>query len=119
MKNSLLIDPLARTLSDTLFTITDSRKDAIVAVFMDWLTKYARLKPAPDIPDRIAKIEPRLRKLAKNLSVCIEREKIVIRTDADSQALLDSFRRGTSWFEPHPDVNAAIMLALANGGNAS
>jgi hypothetical protein len=111
--------PVASMLKDNLFTMTTEKENAVVDIFMDWLNNYARLKPVPDLADRIIKMVPRLRKLAKNMEVSIEEGKLVIRSDADSETLLNVFRRGSSWFDPHPDVNAAILLALANGANAS
>lgn len=117
--DDFLVAPLADCLKETLFTITTEKENAVVAGFLDWLTNKARLKPVPDLQDRITKMGPRLRKLAENLEVRIKDGKLVVKADAESETLLNQFRYGTNWFEPHPDVNAAILSALADGANAT
>lgn len=102
-------------LDETLFTITTEKQDKVVETFLDWLTGKARLKQVPDLADRISKMEPKLRKLAKNLDVGYQGGKLVVKADADSTALLSLLRRGSDWFEPHPGVDAAILSALVKG----
>lgn len=104
---------------DKLFTITSRKIDAVASVFMDWFNKEARLKPLPDLQQRIVAMEPKLRKMARNLDLSFQDGKLVIKTDADSQSLLNLLRRGSDWFDPHPDVNAAILVALTNGSQVS
>jgi hypothetical protein len=100
---------------ENLFTITPQKERAITEVFMDWLNGSARLKPLPDLPQRIQAMEPKLRKMAKNLDLSFQDGKLVIKADAESESLLTLLRRGSDWFDPHPDVNAAILVALTNG----
>jgi hypothetical protein len=104
---------------ENLFTMTTKKEEAIVGVFMDWLNKDARLKPLPDLPKRISDLEPRLRRMAKNMRISFQDGKLVIKTDAESGSLLSLLRRGSDWFDPHPDVNAAILLALSTGSQVS
>ena len=113
-EQGLLMDVFSSVLEDTLFTITTQKQDSVVAVFMEWFTKHAQLKRVPDLQDRLAKMEPKLRKMAKNLKVSIEEGKIVIKSDAESENLLALLKRGSDWFEPHPDVQAAILLGLSS-----
>ena len=120
MKDSgFIMEALSSVLDETLFTITDQKERAVADILMDWLNNTARLKPVPDLAARIMRMEPRLRKMAKNLEMSIQEGKLVIKTDAESETLLNLLRRGSDWFDPHPDVNAAILLALADGANAS
>lgn len=100
---------------EKLFTMTTKKEKAVVAVFMDWLNKDARLKPVPDLQQRIINMEPKLKKMAKNLDLSFKDGKLVIKSDAESDSLLNLIRRGSDWFDPHPDVNAAILVALTNG----
>lgn len=102
-----------------LFTITTRKTDAIVQVFMDWFNHSARLKPVPDLQNRIQAMEPKLRKMARNLDLSFHDGKLVIKTDAESESLLNLLKRGSDWFDPHQDVNAAILVALANGSQVS
>lgn len=119
MKDSgFLMEGIASAFKENLFTITTKKEDAVVAVFLDWFNKEAQLRRVPDLTKRIVDMEPKLRKMAKNLDVSIKDGKLVIRSDADSEALLSLLRRGSDWFEPHPDVNAAILLGLSNGEQA-
>lgn len=104
---------------ENLFTITTKKENAIVAVFMDWLNNDARLKPLPDLQQRIMDTEPKLRKMAKNLDLSFLDGKLVIKADAESESLLSLLRRGSDWFDPHPDVNAAILMALTSGSQVS
>lgn len=116
MKNSgFVMDALEDTFKKSLFTITTKKEAAVTAMFLDWLNKKAHLKPVPDLQKKIVEMGPKLNRMAKNLDLSIVEGKIVIKTDAESESLLNSFRRGSSWFSPHPDVNGAILLALAEG----
>jgi hypothetical protein len=116
-KSGVFMDAIRGAFQDNLFTMTTEKEDAVVSRFMNWLNHDARLKPVPDLPDRIAAMEPKLRKLAKNLEVSIQKGKLVVRADAESTALLSLLRRGSDWFDPHPDVDAAILLALGKGAS--
>lgn len=100
---------------ETLFTITPNKEQAVVEVFMDWFNNSARLKPLPDLPQRIAAMEPKLRRMAKKLDLSFQDGRLVIKADAESESLLNLLNRGSDWFDPHPDVNAAILVALTNG----
>lgn len=102
-----------------LFTMTAQKENAVVSIFLDWFNKEAQLKPIPDLQQRIINLVPKLRKMARNLSFEFKEGKLVIKSDADSQSLLDLLRRGSDWFEPHPDVNAAILVALTSGSQVS
>lgn len=106
---------LAEAFEDKLFTITTKKENEIVSVFMDWLSNYARTKPVPDLQQRIAAMAPKLRTMAKNLKLNLQDGKLVVSAGADSQSLLNLLRRGSDWFDPHPDVNAAILVALTSG----
>lgn len=114
-----MMEGIVADLEGNLFTITVEKEDAIVAVFLDWLNKDAQLKPVPDLQKRLLEIGPKLKKMAKNLKITVLEGKLVIRTDAESESLLSLLRRGSSWFSPHPDVNAALLLGLSNGAKAS
>lgn len=105
----LMVWPLEKS----LFTITTKKEEAIVTIFMDWFTTTASLKRVPDLQQRLAQMPIKLRKLAKNLEISIHEGKLVIKTDADSEILLSLLRRGSDWFEPHPDVDAAILVGLS------
>ena len=111
----LFMDAVRGALQDNLFTITTKKQDAVVERFMAWFNHDARLKPVPDLAQRIVDMEPKLRKMAKNLEVSIQKGELVIRSDAESMALLSLLRRGSDWFDPHRDVDAAILLALSKG----
>ena len=102
-------------LNDTLFTLTSEQEESVVGALMNWLNNEARLKPVPDLADRLVSMAPRVRKMAENLTVSIDEGKLVVKTDAESEATLNLFRRGSSWFDPHPDVEAAILRALVEG----
>lgn len=115
--NNFLMKLVSDQLDDTLFTITTEQEDKVVQVFMNWFNKEARLKPVPDLAQRVADMEPKLRKMAENLDVSIQKGKLVVRADAESTALLSLLRRGSEWFDPHRDVDAAIMWALAEGAS--
>jgi hypothetical protein len=104
---------------ENLFTISSKKIDAITALFLNWLNNSARLKPVPDLQVRIAGMEPKLRKMAKNLDLSFQDGKLVIKADAESESLLSLLRRGSDWFDPHPDVNAAILVALTSGSQVS
>ena len=106
---------LREAFEENLFTITPKKERAVAEVFMDWLNNSARLKPLPDLPRRIQAMEPKLRKMAKKLDVSFRDGELVIKADAESESLLSLLRRGSDWFDPHPDVNAAILVALTNG----
>jgi hypothetical protein len=112
-KRSGFMDLIAAPLEKSLFTITTKKEEAIVTVFLDWFTKSASLKQVPDLQKRITDMEPRLRKMAKNLKVSIKEGKLVIRSDADSEVLLSLLRRGSDWYEPHPDIDSAILVGLS------
>jgi hypothetical protein len=114
-KEGVFMDAVRGALQDNLFTITTKKEDAVVERFMSWFNNDARLKPLPDLAQRITDMEPKLRKMAKNLEVSIQEGKLVIRSDAESMALLSLLRRGSDWFDPHRDVDAAILLALGKG----
>ena len=116
-KEGVFADAVRSALQDNLFTNTTQKQNAVVERFMNWLNRDARFKPVPDLAQRIANMEPRLRKMAKNLEVSIQRGKLVIRSDAESAALLSLLRRGSNWFDPHPDVDTAILLALSKGAS--
>lgn len=116
-KEGVFMDALRGALQDNLFTNTTQKQDAVVQRFMNWLNLDARLKPVPDLAQRIVGMEPKLRKMAKNLEVSIQRGKLVIKSDAESLALLNLIRRGSDWFDPHPDVDTAILLALSKGAS--
>jgi hypothetical protein len=113
--SGFMMEGLVTSFDETLFTITTKKERALVAVFMRWLTKEARLRPVPDLQKRITDLEPKLRKMAKNLQVSIKDGKLVIRSDADSESLLALLRRGSAWFEPIPSLETAILLGLSNG----
>lgn len=104
---------MREAVENKLFTKSDKNADAVTSYFLDWLNNDARLKPLPDLQQHLLDLEPRIRRMAKNLELSIQDSKVVIRTDAESESLLRLFRRGSDWFDPHPDVNAAIILALA------
>jgi hypothetical protein len=99
-------------LDETLFTISTEQRQAVVNYFMDWFNHGVRLSPVPDLAGRIARMEKKLRKMAENLEVSLQRGSLVVKSDADSLVLLTLLRRGSAWFEPHPNVDAAIMAAL-------
>jgi hypothetical protein len=102
-----------------LFTMTTKKENAIVSIFMHWLAKEARLKPLPDLQQRVIDMEPKLHKMAKNLSLSFQDGNLVIKSDAASGSLLSALRRGSDWFDPHPDVNAAILVALTSGSQVN
>ena len=104
---------------ENLFTLSTKKEDAVVAIFTDWLNNRARLKPLPDLPQRILALEPKLHRMAKNLDLSFQDGKLVIKADTESESLLNLLRRGSDWFDPHPDVNAAILVALTNGSQIS
>ena len=99
-------------LDDTLFTMTGKKEDKIVSNLMEWFNTEARLKPVADLPDRIVRMEAKLRKMAKNLTVSVQSGKFSIKADAESETTLNSLRRGSLWFDPHPDADAAILTSL-------
>lgn len=104
---------------EKLFTISSRKIETITAVFMAWLNNDARLKPVPDLQQRIVDMEPKLRRMARKLDLSFQDGKLVIKADAESESLLNLLRRGSDWFDPHPDVNAAILVALTNGSQVS
>lgn len=106
---------VAAYLDETLFTLTDVQRDRIVVLFTNWFNHEARLKPLPDLADRISETVVKLQKMARDLEVAVQGGKIVVKVDADSEALLSLLRRGSSWFDPHPDVDAVILAALVSG----
>ncbi len=112
-KRSYFMDLCVWPLEKSLFTITTKKEDAIVSVFMSWLTEKASLKRVPDLDQRLSAMPKRLRKMAKSLKLSIKDGALVVKADAESEALLSLLRRGSDWFEPHPDVNAAILMGLS------
>jgi hypothetical protein len=110
---------MRQAFEEKLFTISTKKTDAVVSIFMDWFNNSARLKPVPDVQNRILAMEPKLRRMARNLDLSFQDGKLVIKTDAESESLLNLLKHGSDWFDPHPDVNAAIMVALANGSQVS
>ena len=109
------MEGLVKGLDDSLFTITTEQRDRVVTLLMDWFNREARLKSVPDLADRLTKMASRVQKMAKNLDVGIQDGKLVVRADADSEALLSLLRRGSDWFDPHPSVEAAVLEALVEG----
>ncbi len=105
----LMVWPLEKS----LFTITTKKEEAITSIFVDWFNTTATLKQVPDLQKRLMEMPIKLRKMAKNLKLSIHEGKLVIRSDADSEVLLSLLRRGSDWFEPHPDVDAAILVGLS------
>jgi len=114
-----LAEAIYTTIDKSLFTITTQKQKAVVTLFLNWFTQDAQLKPVPDLQQRLVKMGPKLTKMAENLQVTIKDGKLVVKSDAESEVLLSLLRRGSDWFEPHPDVNAAILLGLLNGGHAT
>jgi hypothetical protein len=107
-----LMQVILNQLDQTLFTMTRDKEDKIVESLMAWLNEKARLKPVPDLAARLLSMEPKLRKMASKLNISVQKGKFVFRADAESEALLNSFRRGSMWFDPHPDVDAAILASV-------
>lgn len=112
-KSGVYVDAVRAALQKDLFTITTKEQDEVVRKFLDWFSNDARLKPGTDLAKKILVIEPRLRQMARNLEVSVQAGRLVIRSDADSMALLSLLRRGSDWFDPHPSVETAVLLALA------
>jgi hypothetical protein len=112
-KRGDLMDLMVWPLEKSLFTITTKKEEAIVAIFIDWFNTAAALKRVPDLQQRLLDMPIKLRKMAKNLKLSIHDGQLVIKTDADSEILLSLLRRGSDWFEPHPDVDAAILVGLS------
>ena len=115
--SGFMMEGLVGFLDENLFTITTKQQQRIVAVFLDWFNRDARLKRVPDLAERIIGMEKKLRKMAKNMEVTMRGGKLVVTTDAESTALLNLLRRGSDWFDPHRDVDAAILYALAEGAS--
>jgi hypothetical protein len=100
---------------NNLFTITSQKIDAVTKIFMDWLSTEANLKRIPDLQQKIADMEPKLRLMTKNLKIKFEDGRAVITTDAASDTTLRLLRSGSSWFGPHPDPEAMIVAAMVAG----
>jgi hypothetical protein len=113
--SGFMMEALLGFLDKELFTLTIETRAAVAAEFKDWLNQKARLKAVPDLAERLARLELRLDKLSKSLEVSVQRGKLVVKADAESEALLALLRRGSDWFEPHPSVNGAILKALVEG----
>lgn len=109
--------PVFYLIEKVLYTKSRKQQDAVVANFMSWFQEGARLKQVPDLQDRLAAMEKKLRKMAENLEIEFVEGKLVIRSDAESMTVLNQLRRGSSWFDPHPGVDEAIMFALIKGAS--
>lgn len=109
--------PFRYWFENVLYTKSTKQQEAVVETFMTWFEKEARLKPVPDLQDRLVRMNQKLQKMAKNLEIEFVDGKLVIRSDADSMTLLNLLRRGSDWFDPHPGVDELIMSALIKGAS--
>ena len=110
-----LAGPLFYIFDNGLYTKTDqAQQDAVVSIFMQWFRDgSATLKPVPDLDQRMAAMEPKLRKMAKNLELKFDKKKgeFTLKSDSQSMALLDQLRYGTDWYPPHPSVVGSVFAA--------
>ena len=54
---------------ENLYTKSTDQQQAVVSAFMGWFSQKARLRPSPDLDKKIADMEKRLRRMAKNMEI--------------------------------------------------
>lgn len=109
---------LKEVLGSSLFTISDEDRKQIASSLVEWLTDVARKKPVPDLLERVERLKKQIEQMARNISVEYSHGRFVIKTDSDSEAVLRMFRKGTDWFDPHNDVDGAIISALLSSASS-
>ena len=70
-----------------------------------------RKKPVADLAERITVLQVQVQKMVEDLSVEFVRGALVVRATGSAEALLNQFRRGSSWFDPEPKIDNIIVAA--------
>ena len=77
-----------------------------------WLDTEARKSLVMDLPQRLAKLQPRLVEFAKQARFEFVDGELVVKAVGDGLTVLNQLRFGTDWFEPPKDVISLMFSAL-------
>lgn len=90
------------------------QRQKVVEALMQWLTIKARKKEVPDLGERLADIEKRVKKMVEGMKIEIKDNKPVVSVAGSDEDTWKMFRLGTNWFEPNPDLTETVLSGLFN-----
>jgi TolA-binding protein len=86
----------------------DDRKK-IAARLYTWLALEAHKRPVEDLQERLVAMQREIDRLAQHIEFEVQEATIVVKASAIVDDTMRKFRRGTKWFDPHPDIVSEIV----------
>jgi hypothetical protein len=89
----------------------EAQKKQVVGAIMTMFSGL-RKKTVPDLAERIKNMQQQVEAMVNDMSLEFVRGELVVKVTGSSDALLKSFRYGSNWFMPEPDVDKIIVAAI-------
>ena len=86
------------------------QQEVVVNAIMTGFERVQK-KPVPDLPERLQRLEERVKELAKHIEVRFLNGRLVVKTDGPSEALMTEFRRGSDWYVGWDEVDETVLAA--------
>lgn len=83
---------------------------AVSAIMMGF--SALRMKPVPDLAERVKKTEAQVKVMVQNIGIKFQRDKFVVTVAGSSEALMNQLRRGSDWYEPWDKVDELVLAAV-------
>ena len=71
-----------------------------------------RKKPVADLPQRMERMEKRIREMAEDVSLSFVNGRLVFKVVGSSEALMTELRRGSNWYEPWEKIDETVLAAI-------
>ena len=99
-------------LNEDLTKICRANRQNTAEFFVNWLANSARKAPLENVLQRVDDWSARIRRMAENAVVKMEKGKLAVVVTGESEATLNGLDRGTDWFEPYTDVRDKLVALL-------
>ena len=94
---------------DPTLTVSPAQQARIASRLYRWLSLETRKKAVPDLIARLERMKERIDALAEIIEIEYFGSGIVVKAFVRSDETFRMLRRGTDWFDPHPDLERDII----------
>ena len=100
------------TLLNPALEMTPEAQQRVTESLYCWLAESAVKRPVPDFDVRLAAMQTKLKSMAKGLRVEMLQGRVVVSASGDAQGTWCLLKRGSNWFEPHPNPEMAVVVEI-------
>lgn len=100
------------TILNPALEMTKPAQQRVAETLFQWLAGEAVKKPLPDLDTRLVAMQAKLRAMATGLKLEMAMGKPVVSVSGDGHGTWCLFKRGSAWFEAHPNPELAVLVAV-------